>query len=79
MTKDKMVGWHHQLNGLEFEQTLGGGEGQGSLACCHPWDHEELDTTEQMNNRNISYIMGDYFSLTKELRHLDREATTIGL
>ena len=34
-----MVGWHHQLNGHEFEQTLGGSEGQGSLACCRPWGH----------------------------------------
>ena len=34
-----MVGWHHQLNGQEFEQTLGDGEGQGSLACCSPWGH----------------------------------------
>ena len=37
MTEDEMVGWHHRLNGHEFEQTLGGGEGQGSLACCSPW------------------------------------------
>ena len=37
MTEDKMVGWHHQFNGHEFEQTLGDGEGQGSLACCSPW------------------------------------------
>ena len=42
-----MVGWHHQLNGHEFEQTLGDGEGQGGLACCIPWGREELDTTEQ--------------------------------
>ena len=42
-TNDKMVGWHHQLNGHEFEQTLGDGEGQGSLACCSPWGHKELD------------------------------------
>ena len=43
-----MVGWHHQLNGHEFEQTLGNSEGQGSLACCNPWGHKELDTvTEQ--------------------------------
>ena len=40
-----MVGWHHQLSGLESEQTLGDSEGQGSLACCSPWGHEELDTT----------------------------------
>ena len=40
-----MVGWHHQCNGHEFEQTPGDGEGQGSLACCTSWGHEELDMT----------------------------------
>ena len=50
MTKDKMVGCHHQLNGHESEQTLGDGEGQGSLVCCSPWGSKELDMTEQMNN-----------------------------
>ena len=44
-----MVGWHHQLNGCKFEQTLGDGEGQGRLACCSPWGHRELDTTQQLN------------------------------
>ena len=39
MTEDEMVGWHHRLNECEFEQTLGGGEGQGSLVCCSPWGH----------------------------------------
>ena len=48
-----MVGWHHRLNGHEFEQTLGGGEGQGSLTCCSPWGHTESDTTERLNNDNI--------------------------
>ena len=38
-TEDEMVGWHHGLDGHEFEQTLGDGEGQGILACCSPWDH----------------------------------------
>ena len=47
-----MVGWHHQLNGHEFEQAPGDGEGQGSLACCSPWGHKELGTTEQLNNNN---------------------------
>ena len=47
--EDEMVGWHHQLNGHELEQTLGDGEGQGSLACCSPWGHKELDTTEGLN------------------------------
>ena len=37
MTEDETVGWHHRLNGHEFEQTLGDGEGQGSLECCSPW------------------------------------------
>ena len=44
-----MVGWHHQLNGNEFEQAPEDREGQGSLECCSPWDHKELDTTEQLN------------------------------
>ena len=45
-----MVGWHHLLNGHEFEQVLGDGEGQGGLVCCIPWGGKELDTTEQLNN-----------------------------
>ena len=45
-TQDEMVGWHHQLNGQEFDQTLGDGEGQGSLVGCSAWGHEESDTTE---------------------------------
>ena len=45
-TEDEMVGWHYRLNGHEFEQAPGDGEGQGSLACCCPWDRKELDTTE---------------------------------
>ena len=49
-TEDKMVGWHHWLNGHEFEQTPGDTEGQGSLACCSPWGSKESDTTEQLNN-----------------------------
>ena len=43
-TEDEMVGWHHWLIGLESEKTLGDGEGQGSLVCCSPWGHKELDT-----------------------------------
>ena len=49
-TEDEMVGWHHQLNGHEFEQALGDGKGQGSLVCCNPWVHKESDTTEWLNN-----------------------------
>ena len=49
-TEDEMVGWHHQLNGQEFEQTLGDSERQGSLVCCSPWGHKESDTIERLNN-----------------------------
>ena len=46
MTEDEMVGWHHQLNGHEFDQSSRDNEGQGSLVCCSPWDPKESDTTE---------------------------------
>ena len=52
-----MVGWHHQLNGHEFEQVLGDGEGQRSLECCSPWGHKELDTTEQQEISSLNYII----------------------
>ena len=45
-TEDEMVGWHHQLNGREFEQAPGVGKGEGSLVCCSPWSGKGLDTTE---------------------------------
>ena len=47
-----MGGWHHQLNGHEFVQAPGDGEGQGRLACCSPWGHKKSDTTGQLNNNN---------------------------
>ena len=47
-----MVGWHHQLNGHEFEQTLRDSEGQRSLVCCSPWGYKESDTTERLNNNS---------------------------
>ena len=49
MTEDEMVGWHHQLDGHEFESTLGVGHGQGGLVCCDSWGRKELDTTERLN------------------------------
>ena len=49
MTEDEMVGWHHWLNGNEFEEALGVGDGQGSLACCSPWGHKESEMTEGLN------------------------------
>ena len=46
MTEDEMFGCHHRLDGHEFEQALGVADGQGSLACCGPWGHKELDSNE---------------------------------
>jgi len=56
MTGDDMVGWHQWLDGLEFEQALGVGDGQGSLVCCSPWGHKESDTTEWLNWTELSYL-----------------------
>ena len=50
MAEGEMMAWHHLLNGPEFEQSPGDGEEQGRLACCSPWGHKELDTTEQLNS-----------------------------
>ena len=49
MTKDDMVGWHHQLNGHEFEQAPRVGDGQGRLVCCSPWSRKKRDMTEHLN------------------------------
>ena len=49
MTEVEMVGGHHQLHRHEFESVLGVGDGQGSLVCCSPWGHKELNMTEQLN------------------------------
>ena len=57
MTEDEMVAWHHQLNEHEFEQAPGDGEGQGNLACCSPWGHEELDTTKRLDNKRSSQVI----------------------
>ena len=62
---DEMVGWYHQLNGHEFEQTPGGGEGQGSLACCSPWVHKESDMTKQLNNTNAATLRNRMDTLLK--------------
>ena len=52
LTEDEMVGWHHQLNGHEFEQAPGVGDGQGNLVCCSLWSGKESDMTEQLNSNN---------------------------
>ena len=55
VTNDEMIGWHHRLNGHEFEQTLEDSEGQGSLVCCSPWGHKGSDMTEWLNNSSYTF------------------------
>ena len=62
MTENEMVGWHHQLDGHEFESAAGIGDGQGSLMCCSPWGRKELDMTEQLNWTDWrNYLLFCYF------------------
>ena len=62
MVQDEVDGGHHRLSGHGFEQALGDGEEQGSLECCSPWGHKELDMTEQFNNNK--YLILDIFPQT---------------
>ena len=61
-TEDEMVGWHHWLNGHEFEQAPGVGDGQGGLVCCSPRGRKESDMTEQLNwtGRTLKYLVGSH-------------------
>ena len=54
-----MAGWHHLLDGHEFEQAPGVGDGQGSLVCCSPWGHREWDTTKRLNNNRETNTRGN--------------------
>ena len=67
-----MIGWDHQLNGHEFEQSLGDDEGQGSLVCCSPWGHKESNMTERLNNKKMYFnreikLLGRYAASFKNL------------
>ena len=64
----EMVGWHHWLNGHEFEQAPGVGEGQGSLACCSPWGSKESDTTERLNSNNRIFFHSVSTNSVKEFQ-----------
>ena len=81
MTEDEMVGWHHQLSGPEFEQALGVGEGQGSLACCSPGvaksrtqPNESTTTTKGQGSRTSPCVHEAYVSVrrtnSKQVKHL---------
>ena len=54
-TEDEMAGWHHRLDGQEFEWTPGDGDGQGGLACCHSWGRKESDRTEWLNSTDVFF------------------------
>ena len=66
--RDKMVGWHHWLNGHEFEQVPGDGDWQGSLACCSSWSHKVSHTTERLNNSNECYFVNKSFKPEKKVK-----------
>ena len=55
ITEGEMVGWNHRLDGHEFEQAFGVGDGQGSLVCCGPWGCKESDTTERLNGTEYNH------------------------
>ena len=58
MTEDEIVGWHYWMNRHEFEQTLGGSEGQGGLGCCSLWGHKESNMSEQLNSNRPFHVCG---------------------
>ena len=78
MTKDETVGWHYWLNGHEYEQAPGDGEGQGSLVCCSPWGCKQLDTTEQLRNNTMLSGLPRWLS-DKEPTCQCRDAEDLGL
>ena len=79
MTEDETVGWHHWLNGHEFEKAPWYGEGQGSLACCSPWGRKESGTNEQLNNSNNERRESYPFSKVKSQKTTVSEPSSLTL
>ena len=69
MTEDEMAGWHHQLDGQEFEEAPGVGDGQGRLVCCSPWGRKESDTTEWLNWTGLPWWFSGEESICQCKRH----------
>ena len=66
-TEDEMAGWHYQLDGHEFEWTLGVGDGQGGLACCDSWGHKQSDMTEWVNGTHWTELSSSIFNVLRIL------------
>ena len=66
-TEDKMAGWHHRLDGHEFEWTPGVGDGQGGLACCDSWGHKESDTTERLKWTELNELLNKNLQMTTDV------------
>ena len=73
-----MAGWHHQLNGHEFEQALGVGDGQGGLACCSPWGRKELDMTERLNWTELNLGLRVPFTSVSRSPHAAPDCSVCG-
>ena len=69
-TEDELVGWHHRLDGHEFEQALGADDGQGSLVCCSPWSHKESDMTEWLNWTELRSLVNETCLRASVVAHL---------
>ena len=76
-TEDEMVGWHHRLNGHEFEQALVAGDGQGSLVCCSPWGHKESDTTERLNRTEPNFWLVTQTDVDKRIKGWNIDLTIL--
>ena len=78
-TEDEMAGWHHWLDGREFEWTLGDGDGQGGLACCDSWGRKESDTTERLNWTAAFSIVCNFFLISGHIILGKKELLKIGM
>ena len=76
-TEDEMVGWHHRLNGHEFEQALVAGDRQGSLVCCSPWGHKESNTTERLNRTEPNFWLVTQTDVDKRIKGWNIDLTIL--
>ena len=78
-TEDKMVGWHYQLNAHEFKQTPGDSEGQGSLACCSPWDHKESDRLSNWLTTTKAQRITRHTLMMKAVQNMSTDRTYLNI